>query len=109
MAMGRAHARHMAAIFAILFKDHSSSVATLLPPMAEIVSNESPPSALDLSDRPLDKKLVEELRSIASTMNLDFSDTRKASLLQAIKRALKTDVEIANDARFIPFVQELTK
>ncbi|KAJ6478189.1 hypothetical protein C8R45DRAFT_1101576 [Mycena sanguinolenta] len=72
-----------------------------------MAESESPPSALVLSDRPLTKKLVGELRDISSAMGLKISlhsNAKKDKILLAIQRALKNDAEIANDPRFIPLL-----
>ncbi|KAJ6474227.1 hypothetical protein C8R45DRAFT_1103208 [Mycena sanguinolenta] len=72
-----------------------------------MAESESPPSALVLSDRPLTKKLVGELRDISSAMGLEISldsNAKKDKILLAIQRALKNDAEIANDPRFIPLL-----
>ncbi|KAJ6455271.1 hypothetical protein C8R47DRAFT_1166293 [Mycena vitilis] len=56
---------------------------------------------LSLSDRPLPKKLLDELKSIANAMGLD-ADLRKDVLLRSIQRHIQSAPEIADDPRFLP-------
>lgn len=74
--------------------------------MAEIVDDSSQP-VLVLSDRPLKSKLVEEVRSIASEMQLAVLQDpkpKKDKILRAIEHALKTDDRIAKDPRWGPLL-----
>ncbi|KAJ7710805.1 hypothetical protein B0H17DRAFT_1190494 [Mycena rosella] len=54
-----------------------------------------------LSERPLQSKLISELRSIATAMGLD-PKLNKAPLLTAIQKHMKAHPEIADDPRFLP-------
>ncbi|KAF7342663.1 hypothetical protein MSAN_02023700 [Mycena sanguinolenta] len=74
--------------------------------MAEIIED-SPQPVLVLSNRPLKSKLVEELRSIASEMQLAILQdpkVKKDKILKAIEHALKTDDRIAGDPRWEPLL-----
>ncbi|KAJ6526506.1 hypothetical protein DFH09DRAFT_1371656 [Mycena vulgaris] len=56
---------------------------------------------IEYSERPLDKKVVAELKSIAAAMGLD-TDLNKLPLLLSIQRHIKSHPEIADDPRFLP-------
>ncbi|KAJ7614263.1 hypothetical protein DFH06DRAFT_1344216 [Mycena polygramma] len=58
-----------------------------------------PPIAF--SDRPLPKKLLEELKIIAAAMGLDV-ELKKDALLRSIQRHIKTHPALADDPRFLP-------
>ncbi|KAJ6553787.1 hypothetical protein DFH09DRAFT_1318809 [Mycena vulgaris] len=53
-----------------------------------------------LSDRPLNKKLIGELQSIAVFMKLDAT-LKKDALLRAIQRHVKDHPELADDPRLV--------
>ncbi|KAJ7688175.1 hypothetical protein B0H17DRAFT_1203179 [Mycena rosella] len=53
------------------------------------------------SERPLQSKLISELRSIATAMGLD-PKFNKAPLLTAIQKHMKAHPEIVDDPRFLP-------
>jgi hypothetical protein len=62
----------------------------------------TPTPALQLSDRPLNKKLLAELQSIASTMGLDTGDLKKLKILALIRVHIKSVPEIADNPCFLP-------
>ncbi|KAJ7812153.1 hypothetical protein B0H14DRAFT_2605948 [Mycena olivaceomarginata] len=59
----------------------------------------SPNDSLQLSERPLDKKLVSELLDIAKAMNID---TAKFRILKAIKVHIQTHPGLADDPHLLP-------
>ncbi|KAJ7312272.1 hypothetical protein DFH08DRAFT_943676 [Mycena albidolilacea] len=61
-----------------------------------------------LSDRPLDKKLLAELKSIASAMGLEPGDLKKLKILASIRAHIKSVPEIADDPRFLPLFSHRT-
>jgi hypothetical protein len=68
----------------------------------------TPTPALQLSDRPLDKKLVAELKSIASAMGLEPGDLKKLKILALIRAHIKSVPEIADDPHFLPLFSHRT-
>ncbi|KAJ7898337.1 hypothetical protein B0H14DRAFT_3573730 [Mycena olivaceomarginata] len=68
----------------------------------------TPTPALQLSDRPLDKKLLAELKSIASAMGLEPGDLKKLKILALIRAHIKSFPEIADDPRFLPLFSHRT-
>lgn len=62
---------------------------------------------LELSDRPLDKKKIAELQSIAAVMGLDTT-LLKGPLLVAIQKHIKAHPEIADHPRLLPLFAHRT-
>jgi hypothetical protein len=67
-------------------------------------SNES----LQLSERPLDKKLVSELVEIAKAMNINTAKLHKPEILKAIKAHIQTHPELGDSPHLLPLVGHRT-
>ncbi|KAJ6572882.1 hypothetical protein DFH09DRAFT_1277366 [Mycena vulgaris] len=63
---------------------------------------------IEYSERPPDKKVVAELKSIAAAMGLD-TDLNKLPLLHSIQRHIKSHPEIADDPRFLPLFAQRSR
>ncbi|KAJ7501646.1 hypothetical protein B0H11DRAFT_2224523 [Mycena galericulata] len=66
-------------------------------------------TSVNFSDRPLNNKLISELRSIADLMGVDGHATlRKPELVKAIQRHMKETPGIADDPHFLPLFAHRT-
>jgi hypothetical protein len=68
----------------------------------------SPNDSLQLSERPLEKKLVSELLDIAKAMNIDTAKLHKPDILKAIKVHIQTHPGLADDPHLLPLVGHRT-
>ena len=66
------------------------------------------PKPLQLSERPLDKKVVSELRELATAMELATDGVTKPRLLMAIRQHIRTNPMLADDPRFLPLFAHRT-
>jgi hypothetical protein len=79
------------------------SSSSVLPAMSA-----SPNDSLQLSERPLEKKLVSELLDIAKAMNIDTAKLHKPDILKAIKVHIQTHPGLADDPHLLPLVGHRT-
>ncbi|KAJ7334639.1 hypothetical protein DFH08DRAFT_813712 [Mycena albidolilacea] len=68
----------------------------------------SPNDSLQLSECPLEKKLVSELLDIAKAMNINTAKLHKPDILKAIKVHIQTHLGLADDPHLLPLVGHCT-
>ncbi|KAJ7688939.1 hypothetical protein B0H14DRAFT_3051652 [Mycena olivaceomarginata] len=68
----------------------------------------SPNESLQLSERPLDKKLVSELVEIAKAININTAKLHKPEILKAIKAHIQTHPGLGDSPHLLPLVGHRT-